>query len=131
MSTIERIKNRKSKDRGFIEKMELTGPEDFVYLKKLSMIELNEFQLSAVGEDGKVKTAAFAKMQSLLVALTVCDENRNLVFVKESINEGESPYDHEAVNEAFEVAAIQKIFLRAKELNGLNDKTKEEAAGNS
>lgn len=91
-----------------------------VRIKQLNLLERDEFQLAAFGENGKLEKDLMKGNKARLIAMCLVDPEAN----------DSSFADEEMIVAAFTVVEIDELFRACFDFNGLGKDAKEEAAGN-
>ncbi len=93
-------------------RMELVAVPEWggsVYVKSMSGRERDAFEASVVQQGSRVQTLDMSNIRAKITSLTICDENRRLIF---------SPTDIKALG-AKSASALSRVFAVAQELSGI------------
>ena len=110
---------RRANDHQINTKDVETSFGDVFRIKQLNLLERDEYQLLAFGDDGKLRTELMKGNQARLIAMCLIDPDTGSTFA-----------DVDLIVVAFTIEQIDELFDACFEFNNLKPKAKEEAAGN-
>lgn len=102
------------------EKVEVPEWGGFVFVRSMNGLERDIFEQSIYDSNGKNKKANLNNIRARLCALTIVDDKGERLFSNDDIDElGKK-----------NAKALDRVFTKARNLNGLNSNDIEELAGN-
>lgn len=118
MFNASELRRRVSDHRIATKDVEASFGETF-RIKQLNLLERDEYQLLAFGDDGKLRKDLMKGNKARLIAMCLIDPDTNTTFA-----------DSDLIVLAFSIEQIDELFDACVEFNNLKPKAKEEAAGN-